>query len=75
MSHKGLQGSGTLDYLRSTAESDDIIFFPDSMNANAQSYINKGAKEPIEFPQVIAENVFIHWEPPNDVMYVYDSAR
>jgi len=72
LSHKGLQGSGTLEYLRSTAESDDITFFPDSMNANAQSYINKGATEPVQFPQVIAENVSIHWEPPNDVMYVYD---
>jgi len=72
LSHEGLQGSGTLEYLRSTAEADNITFFPDSLNAHAQSYVNKEAKEPTEFPQVIAKSVFVHWDPPNDVMYVYN---
>jgi len=75
MSHRGLQGDGTLEYLRSTTISDDILFFPDSMNANAQSYVNKAAMDPVEYPEVNAEDVFIHWEPKNEVLYTYDKEK
>jgi len=75
LSHKGLQGDGTVEYLNSTALADDILFFPDSMNAHAQSYVIEQMTDPTEFPQVAAENVFIHWEPPKDVMFVYDKEQ
>ncbi|MBL4657236.1 MAG: hypothetical protein JKX73_04490, partial [Flavobacteriales bacterium] len=75
MSHKGLQADGTLEYLTSTMVSDDIIFFPDSMNAIAQTFVNKAVEGDDEVPGVRAENIYVHWEPQNDVMYVYDKDK
>jgi hypothetical protein len=71
LSNEGLHGDGTLTYLTSTAESDDFLFLPDSMNSDVNKFNNK--KETIasvEFPSIKAENVYVHWEPKNDFMDV-----
>ncbi len=75
LSHEGLKGDGTLEYLHSTTLSDDITFYLDSMNAHAKSFINKSQKEPVEFPDVDAKEVSVHWEPPNNAMYIYDKEK
>jgi len=75
LSHEGLRGDGTLNYLVSTTTSDDFIFFPDSMNTNAQRFEIEKQADPVEYPNVIADSVYVHWLPYEDVMYVYKEQR
>ena len=75
LSHEGLRGDGTLNYLVSTTTSDDFIFFPDSMNTNAQRFKIENQTDPIEYPDVIADSVYIHWLPYQDVMYIHKEQR
>lgn len=69
LSHKGLRGDGELKYVTSTTYSNDFIFFPDSMNAVAQSYNIKESDSGVEFPPVEGENVFTRWFPKRDKMF------
>ncbi|MBL0049881.1 MAG: hypothetical protein IPP32_17500 [Bacteroidetes bacterium] len=68
LSNKGLRGDGTLEYVTSTTKSKDFIFFPDSMNAIAQSFENKEQAGAIEFPPVKGDSVYAHWMPYKDYM-------
>jgi hypothetical protein len=71
LSHDGLIGSGKLEYLASTARSDRFVFLPDSTNADAQDFeLKKGPYSKTEFPSVRANQVYIHWLPKQDQMYV-----
>jgi hypothetical protein len=71
LSNDGLIGSGKIDYLTSTSHSDRFIFLPDSMNSDAKDFVNrKEIYANVEFPDVKATDVYIHWVPKNDVMYV-----
>ena len=64
LSHNGLRGSGKIDYITTNAKSDDFVFFPDSVNAFCKSLVVKSAvKENVEFPDVEAADVKLHWEP------------
>ena len=68
LSNKGLRGDGTLEYVTSTTQSKDFIFFPDSMNAIAQSFVNKEQSGNLEFPPVKGDSVYAHWMPYKDYM-------
>ena len=70
LSNKGLRGNGSLQYLTSTSWSDDYIFFPDSCNANAKTFVVNEQLTPIEYPAVKGVDVFIHWVPYKDFMVV-----
>ena len=70
LSHDGLKGDGALQYLTSTAISNEFFFFPDSMNAIAQSFEVHKQVSPVEYPSLVSENVDIHWEPNIDLMHV-----
>jgi hypothetical protein len=71
LSNQGLEGKGTLDYLSSTSHSNDIIFLPDSMNSNADTFaIKKGIVKGVEFPEVNGKDVYVHWRPKQDSMIV-----
>jgi hypothetical protein len=64
MSHRGLRGKGQIDYLTTTAKSDDFVFFPDSVNALCRSLnVRAFAENNVEFPDVEAADVKLHWEP------------
>ncbi|MGQ0828695.1 MAG: hypothetical protein ACT4ON_09895, partial [Bacteroidota bacterium] len=73
LSNKGLRGDGSLEYVTSLSQSNDFIFFPDSVNAKAQQFDVKEQKLKPEFPQVHGEDVKIHWMPFKDVMNVWNS--
>lgn len=68
LSNGGLRGNGKLEYIASTTYSDDFIFFPDSMNAIAQSFNVKQNPVEIEFPPVEGLNVMTRWFPERDIM-------
>lgn len=71
LSHEGLRGDGILQYLTSTTESKDFIFFPDSMNTLARKYnIEEQVGGEVEYPPVNGDNVYVHWEPQKDVMSI-----
>ena len=71
LSNLGLHGDGTIDYLTSTSTSSDFVFLPDSMNSMVDNFINKKSSlANVEFPEVNGSDVYVHWEPANDVMFV-----
>lgn len=76
LSHKGFLGSGTIEYLSSSAQSNDITFFPDSTYAVTQKFdVEKKAVGSTQFPDIQAEDVFINWRPKNDKMYVFQKSK
>ena len=71
LSNEGLRGKGNLQYLNSTAVSEDVIFFLDSVNSNSQSFeMEKFASLDASFPSVKATNVYQHWKPYSDSMLI-----
>ena len=68
LSNKGLKGSGTLEYLTSKAQTDSIIFFPDSTNIHANTFTLAQRTTGIEFPELNSTEVNIKWYPYEDVM-------
>lgn len=66
LSHRGLRGNGVLKYLASTAESNNFKWYPDSMNTVAQKFNVEKTKGKVEYPDVTASDVYIHWEPFKD---------
>lgn len=71
LSHEGLRGDGILNYLTSTTESKDFIFFPDSMNTTAQKFnIEEQVGGEVEYPPVNGNNVYVHWKPYKDIMTI-----
>lgn len=74
LSNKGLRADGDLKYVTSTTKSKDFIFFPDSMNTLATTFDIKEQEDPIEFPQVHGDTVYVHWMPYRDIMAAQDKA-
>jgi hypothetical protein len=70
LSYKGFRGRGNLKYLTSIMKSNEIVFFPDSMYAQALKYEIKEKTTATEYPGVIAENVFVQWYPYKDLMHI-----
>ena len=71
LSNNGLRGKGDLQYLSSTASSEDIIFFLDSVNSNSQSFeLTKVTSFDVSYPPVRATNVYQHWTPYSDSMSI-----
>lgn len=65
LNHSGLHGAGKIKYLTSTIYSDDFVFYPDSVNTEANKFVvDKDA--PTDYPKVNATTTKIHWEPYND---------
>ncbi|MCB9189454.1 MAG: hypothetical protein H6599_09275 [Flavobacteriales bacterium] len=69
LSNKGLQGSGEIDFLSSHAESQNITFFPDSLNAIAEIYHNEPSEEKPQVPLVNGQNVYVSYIPDQKVLY------
>ena len=67
----GLRGDGDIHFLASTTKANDITFFPDSLNANAQLFTQpKGLHNGVPFPRVENDSVYVHWTPKADSMVV-----
>ncbi len=75
LSNRGLRGDGILNYLTSTIESNDFIFFPDSMNTIAKNFEIEERTSGIELPPVSAQDVKIHWEPYRDFMDISSTEK
>lgn len=75
LSNNGLRGFGKIDYLNSFGETSNSYFFPDSANAILDNYIVKEQNSGTEYPSVVGEMVYMHWEPYNDRMLVHSDKK
>ncbi len=72
LSHKGLVGDGTLNYLSSTSTSNDFVFMPDSMNSTTKTFdLKKGLYIKTAYPAINTKQSYIHWLPKVDSMFLY----
>jgi len=69
LSNNGLQGSGIINFVKSTSESKALTFLPDSTVGYA-SFINHPVESGIQFPDVTGENVYITYIPKSKVLKV-----
>ncbi|MCF8296436.1 MAG: hypothetical protein K9J13_02730 [Saprospiraceae bacterium] len=70
LSNKGLIGNGSLKYLTSTSQSNNFVFCPDSLTAELQYYEIEEQETGVEYPSVVAEDVYEKWLPYEDLMIV-----
>ena len=70
VSNQGIMGDGDFEYITSVAKSTDFIFYLDSMNAMAQEFKLEERSTGVEYPDVDAKNVHVHYEPGPDFMKV-----
>lgn len=71
LDNTGLRGKGTFRFLPSVSTAKEIIFYPDSLNAMADSFIIKSTLlNGVEYPNVTGVKDYIHWIPYNDSMVV-----
>lgn len=69
LSNLGLKGSGTLEYLAAKAQTDSIIFFPDSTKIHANDFSLEQRTSGIEFPKLSSSAVNIKWYPYKNIMH------
>jgi hypothetical protein len=62
LSHNGLQGSGTINFIHSTSESKALSFLPDS-TVGVAKFVNRPHDVSVEFPPVEAEEAYITYVP------------
>ncbi len=67
LSHNGLQGSGTINFVHSTSVSKALSFLPDSTVGYAK-FSNKKIITGIEFPEVSAEEAYITYVPKDKML-------
>jgi hypothetical protein len=70
LSNRGLQGNGTLKFLTSTSTSDNFLFLPDRMTAEAKTFDLAASIAVSEVPQINVLNSLISWMPYADSMIV-----
>ena len=75
LNKSGLRGKGGFDYLSSTTQSDDYVFFPDSMNTHANTFDLERTANIAEFPQASGNTIYEHWLPYEDVLTVQKKAE
>jgi hypothetical protein len=71
LSNEGLKGTGTIEFYTSTAISDDITFFPDSVVAIAHTYNNKEQEKDPEIPLIKGKGCKVSYIPKEEILYAY----
>ncbi len=75
LGNKGLTGKGTVTYLGSTINSDDILFKPHELTATSKSFDVEKQTSPVEFPNIHGEAVQVNWQPYKDSMYIRSKTK
>ncbi len=71
LSHEGLRGRGTIDYITSHTFSDSLVFYLDSTNGAANNHVVEEQIAGVEFPPASVEEAYLHWEPYQDQMFIH----
>ena len=73
---QGLRGVGTIDYLTTILESEDFVFYLDSvLTVGTVVDIQEGSLGPTSFPQAYVEDYTLKWLPRQDSMYIVNNAN
>ncbi len=74
LNNSGLRGKGAINFLTSTTTSHDVIFYPDSLTAPAETFtMASGVVGTQEFPDVTSKNEFVLWKPYGDSMLIEEN--
>ncbi len=74
LSHNGLQGSGTINFVHSTSKSNILSFLPDSTVGFAQ-FVNRKMEKGATFPDVTGAKAYITYVPKQDVLKVVSTTN
>jgi hypothetical protein len=69
LSNQGLKGNGRLDFLTSSAESEDFTFLPEETNGIASNFNIEPQTTGIEYPEVQGENIKLVYKPLEDRLF------
>lgn len=73
---EGLRGAGNIDFLTSTLESEDFVFYMDSViTVGTVAEIREGSLGQASFPQAYVEDYSLRWLPQEDSMYITNNAE
>ena len=73
---KGLRGTGTIDFLTTTLESEDFVFYVDSVKTvGTVMDMREGELGTASFPQAYVEDYTLKWLPWADSMYIANNAE
>jgi hypothetical protein len=71
LSNKGLRGKGKLKFLTSNTNSDNFLFYPDSMiTVLAKHFTIDPQIAKVEYPKVTADSIYQVWYPYLDTMHL-----
>ena len=71
LDNNGIRGNGRIDFLTSSLESDDFIFYPDSVVGSGHYFEMKEEDyNGVIFPQINVDNYDMLWLPKKDSMYI-----
>ncbi|WP_321316995.1 hypothetical protein [Labilibaculum sp.] len=74
LSNEGLIGDGTLNYLTSITKSEKLVFRPEIMTTQAESFELKELASHMNNPEVNGEKIFATWYPYKEELYVKSTA-
>lgn len=74
LSNRGLRGRGSIDYLASSLESEDIIFYLDSCRALVDNFTLKEQSSGPEFPMSSGQKLDMLWLPYEDELHLENTA-
>ncbi len=73
---RGLRGNGYIEFLTSTLESKDFVFYMDSATTvGTYAEIREGTLGPASFPQAYVEDYTLKWLPQKDSMYIINNNK
>ena len=68
---RGLRGDGRIDFLTSSLESSDFVFYPDSVTGSGNYFEMREVEyNGVIFPQANLSNYEMKWLPKKDSMYI-----
>jgi hypothetical protein len=75
LNKSGLRGSGKMDYMTSTMESDNYVFYPDSVISHGISFSMKEEEfNDITYPEFDVDDFNLKWLPAKDSMYISNNS-
>lgn len=75
LNKQGIRAKGKIDYLAATLESEEFIFFPDSVIGTGDyAEIREEEHGGIIFPQATLQDYSVKWLPKKDSMYITNNS-
>ncbi len=70
LNYSGMQGGGRVTHSTSTFTADNILLFPDSLKATADSFSISKTFDGVKTPKVSGDSDLIYWRPNADSMQI-----